>query len=112
MTNTQLPDPLSFSAAQALFRQALQARNASPRTVTAYSDDVLQFVTWLKNEIDMDRVDEVQREDIEAFLAHLGANGAAGTSRRRKLCAIRHFFACLTDHGHIAHDPTQGVANP
>ena len=54
----------------------------------------------------------MQREDIEAFLAHLGANGSTGTSRRRKLCALRGFFTCLTDHGHLAHDPTQGVANP
>ncbi len=110
MKDNQPPDPLSFAAAQALFRQALQARNASPRTVRAYGDDVTQFVAWLKNELE--RVDEVQREDIEAFLAYLGANGAAGTSRRRKLCAVRHFFACLADHGHIAHDPTHGVANP
>lgn len=112
MTDDQPRDPLSFASAQALFRQTLQARNASPRTVRAYADDVTQFVTCLKAEIDLDRVDEVQREDVEAFLAHLGASGAAGTSRRRKLCAVRHFFVCLADHGHIAHDPTHGVANP
>ena len=112
MKDKQPPDPLSFAAAQALFRQALQARNASPRTVTAYSDDVIQFVAWLKTEIDLDRVDEVQREDIEAFLAHLGANGSTGTSRRRKLCALRGFFTCLSDHGHTSHNPVQSVANP
>ena len=44
MKDQQPPDPLSFATAQALFCQALQARNASPRTVTAYSDDVIQFV--------------------------------------------------------------------
>ena len=112
MKDKQPPDPLSFATAQALFRQALQARNASPRTVTAYSDDVIQFVAWLKTEIDLDRVDEVQREDIEAFLAHLGVNGSTGTSRRRKLCALRGFFTCLSDHGHMSHNPVQSVANP
>ena len=111
--NTDTPFlPASFGDAQALFSQALVARNASPHTVEAYSQDIDQLITWLHGEIDVDGPHQVQREDIEAFLAHLGSSGATGTSRRRKLCALRQFFACLMEHHHVVHDPTHGVANP
>ena len=98
MNTENVPQPISFADAQALFSRALSARNASPRTVEAYSGDVDRFVAWLHGEIDMDGPHHVQREDIEAYLAHLGNNGCTGTSRRRKLAALAVFVKRKGNH--------------
>lgn len=103
---------VSFADAQALFIRTLQAQNASPRAVSAYAEDVDQFLTWLHSKVDLDGMHQVQREDSEGFLAHLGSKGSTGTSRRRKLCALRRYFICMQDHNHTTDNPTQGVANP
>jgi len=112
MTNAAPSSHLSFTDAQEVFRQSLQARNAAARTIQAYRQDVRQFRTWLHRQIALGSVHQVQREDIEAFLAYLGQQGTTGTSRRRKLCALRQFFACLEDHGYLTTAPTEGVARP
>ena len=94
------------------FRQSLAAANASQGTVRAYLDDVEQFIAWFKEQSVLERADQVQRQDIEGFLAYLGQKGVTGTSRRRKLCALRRLFVSLRDNGLVPNDPTAGIQRP
>ena len=102
----------SLTDAIAPFQQSLQARNAAQGTIRAYLEDVGQFVAWFQEQSVLAGVDQVQRRDIEGFLARLGRRGVTGTSRRRKLSALRRFFACLEADGSVSRDPTRGVARP
>jgi integrase/recombinase XerC len=54
----------------------------------------------------------VERQDIESFLAYLGQKSITGTSRRRKLCALRRFFSCLRDNDLVSADPTASIRRP
>lgn len=103
---------MSLTQATAGFQQSLEARNASKGTIRAYLEDVGQFIVWFQDQSVLAAVDQVERRDIEAFLAYLGKKGITGTSRRRKLSALRRFFGCLEMDGCVGRDPTKGVTRP
>lgn len=116
-TMNSLPDnhdqTIKLDDASDAFRQLRAAGNASQGTVCAYLDDVEQFIAWFDEERVLERADQVERHDIKAFLAYLGEKGVSGTSRRRKLCALRRFFTCLRDNGLLVRaDPTAGIRRP
>jgi len=73
---------------------------ASPRTVESYVADVRQF----------DGVPT--RDGVEDFLARLGERGIKGSSRARKLAALRNFFRWLVDRDLLVADPTAKIRPP
>jgi site-specific recombinase XerD len=96
------------------FRQELAARNRSPETLRAYLGDLRLFIEWLhENNVVAERVDQVERQDITEYLAHLGSRGISGLSRSRKLAAIREYFRFLADDlGILDRSPAEGIATP
>ncbi|MDX1497350.1 MAG: site-specific integrase [Salinisphaeraceae bacterium] len=54
----------------------------------------------------------VTRALIEAYMATLARQGMAIATRRRKLFALKSFFAWLKTEGHIGTDPAEAVIPP
>src|SRR4051812_33036653 len=96
------------------FHQELSAKNRSTETLRAYLGDLRLFIRWLhENTIVAERVDQVERQDIPEYLAHLGSRGVSGLSRSRKLAAIREYFRFLTDDcGVLDRSPAEGISTP
>jgi site-specific recombinase XerD len=111
MTNN-LPTP-TLEAAAGAFLCSLAGNNASPQTIRAYTTDVQQFITWLRETNGViDSADEVRRLDVTEYLAHLAGRGLTGVTRARKLAALREYFRYLESIEVIARSPLAGITTP
>lgn len=92
------------------FLRALQVqKRASPKTLTAYREDLEQFFGYLlPKKIALDKVDPLL---LRGFLAHLHGR-LAPTSVARKLSAVRSFFRHLHKRGLVATNPGVLVKSP
>lgn len=103
------PDiPVAADPSAMRFSEYLLAeRNASPNTVDGYMRDISQLAAsvWGADAEPPFDWKGIGEKDAHAFLHSLARGGAAGSSRRRKLAAVRSFFRFLQSL-----DP--GAANP
>jgi integrase/recombinase XerC len=93
------------------------ARNVSPRTVTAYSTDLIQFFEFLKKESGLDDLASVDPElvevpDVRRFMGHLLDSGVKPRSIARKLASVKSFYRYMLDTGRIEHSPLSLVLTP
>lgn len=78
----------------------------SDRTVLAYRYDLSSLVRFMKNTGIKD-VAEIQRSDIEAFLAHIPHSDTGSVANyNRRLSSLRSFFKFLIRHG-LENNPTE-----
>jgi Phage integrase, N-terminal SAM-like domain len=102
-----------MSQSLSAFLRALEGQNRSTATLTAYRTDLLQFFTYLKaNNLIANSPERVVRADIEEFLTWCARHGISGTSRARKLAAVRMYFRYLVAHDVIVRSPADGIATP
>ena len=66
---------------------AVSAARLAPRTIEAYRRDLIAFGNWF-----VKPMAEVQREDVERYLADLRAQGLASTTIARRAAALRSFL--------------------
>jgi len=111
-TNTDNIPP-AFSQAIERFIRAQEGRNRSAQTLRAYRSDLSQLADWLHtdNPLLTDPV-EVTTDDVHEFLAHLAHDGISGTSRARKLAAIREFYRSMVNLDLIAKSPVDAIDTP
>jgi site-specific recombinase XerD len=95
-----------------IFSNYLAGKNAPRTTIRAYTDDLKQFAKWLAGETGEDRVQKIDKLDIEGYLSYLGRQKLTGITRRRKLQSIRKFFNCLIDLEYIDKNPAAKVSPP
>ena len=93
------------------------ARNVSPRTVTAYTTDLIQFFEFLKDEAELDDLASVDPElvevpDVRRFMGRLFDSGVKPRSIARKLASIKSYFRYLLDTGKIERSPLSLVMTP
>ncbi|RXK89123.1 recombinase XerC [Chlorobaculum sp. 24CR] len=93
------------------------ARNVSPKTVTAYSTDLIQFFGFLKQESGLEAMSAVDPElvevpDVRRFMGHLFDSGIKPRSIARKLASIKSFYRYLLDTGRIERSPLSLVMTP
>ena len=100
---------MSADPALERFLRSLAARNASPNTERSYRTAVGAYLEWLAAR----GVDwrAPGRNDLRAYLAHLGADHARRTVAQR-LAAIRAFHRFATRAGLSAGDPWGAIATP
>jgi integrase/recombinase XerC len=105
--------PARFAEAIERFVRVQEGRNRSPQTLRAYRSDLAQLAGWLhaENRLLVEPAD-VTTDDLHEFLAALAHRGVSGTSRARKLAAIREFYRSLRLSGAIEHSPVDGVDTP
>lgn len=105
--------PLPLDQALTNFLTELHARNTSVLTQQAYTTDIQQFITWLKETTVIElHVEAVSKTDIVEYLSYLSDLGRSGITRARKLASLREFFRYLHDGDLIPSSPAASVAIP
>ncbi len=85
-------------------------RGAAPNTLDAYERDLSDFLSFL--DIRARAPLAANAKDIQAYLAHMTAEGLAATSRARRLSSVRQYFKFLAAEGLIVTDPASGLSGP
>ncbi|TDB39934.1 MAG: tyrosine recombinase XerC [Actinobacteria bacterium] len=85
-------------------------RNASPRTVAAYSIDLAQFSDWLERQNLV--LATLTYRNLRGYLGELDRAQYSRRTIARKLSAVRSLFAFLVDRGIVAGSPADVVATP
>ena len=97
--------------ASAQFRNYLRENKRSSSTIIAYKKDIEQLVKFLQ-ELQKQHVNEVKKEDIEAFLGKMSKNGYTAKSVSRKLNSTRTFYRFLKINEYVTDDPSLLVSHP
>ena len=89
-------------------------REGSPNTLLGYARDLGQFAefTWGSASAPPYPWTKVVRDDARAFLVGLSRSDAAPTTVRRKLSALRSFYAFLVREGEIPDSPLAMLRGP
>jgi site-specific recombinase XerD len=77
----------------------------------AYGKDVDQLASFLE-ELEKNNIDEVNKEDIQAFLGKLSEKGYTPKSLSRKLNSTRTFYRFLKMNEYVTDDPSLLVSHP
>ncbi len=88
-----------------------QEKRYASHTLMAYSNDLKQFSTYLKQQFDLDEMELAQTFMIRSWLAGLMAGGMARTSLNRKLSSVKSFFHYLQKKEIVPQNPTLKVSN-
>ncbi|MEM1345938.1 MAG: site-specific tyrosine recombinase XerD [Pseudomonadota bacterium] len=93
------------------FLEAMRAeQSASDNTIMAYARDVADFSAYLAG-CGLDAA-TATRQDIEAYVAALEADGLAVSTRARRLSAIRQFYRFAWSEGWREDDPSARIRGP
>src|SRR3989344_6039744 len=93
------------------FKKYLSENKRSLSTIVAYSKDIEQLVSFLK-ELSKEHFHDVTKDDLESFLAKMTKNGYAPKSISRKLNSTRTFYRFLKVNEYITDDPSLLVSHP
>ncbi len=103
----------TLDAALARYRAWLETtRQYRERSKREYLDDVSGLVEWLEGHCHLRTVSLVQRQHLIGFLAHCRAAGHAASTRRRRVAAIRSFFAYLAREHILRNSPAEYLLPP
>src|SRR4051794_18792487 len=85
------------------FLRTMRGANKSEATITAYRTDLSQFARFLsETNCTISTPADVRRGDIAEYLSSLAEQHMSGTTRARKLAAIREYFRFLEGEGLVA----------
>src|SRR5215212_10449974 len=90
----------------------LRSRHLAVRTRLEYTRDLEDLFAFLTDRCNLTAPDQVARQHLERYLAHLNGRGLAGATRRRRLAAIRSLFGFLADGGNLPHNPAAKLRTP
>lgn len=103
----------AFEIHLAEFVKELQGKNSSPYTITAYTTDIRQFLTFVQeNNLTVQSPVDITKQDVTDFLSSLSQQGRSGVTRARKLAALKEFFQFLINNGAITKSPCVTVLMP
>ncbi len=90
------------------FLRHLDARNASPHTIKAYTRDLAEFSAYAGSR----GWKEIDHTIIRGFLSQLYEKGLDKTSVARALAAVRSLYRWLAQEGVVEQNPAKLVATP
>ncbi|MEN8097742.1 MAG: tyrosine-type recombinase/integrase [Chloroflexota bacterium] len=91
----------------------IQERRCSQNTLSAYQNDVSQFISFVFNEKpNIISWSEIERADLDIYQRQLTSREYADSTIARKMAGVKSFFSFLTDAGHITADPGKSIPSP
>ncbi len=93
------------------FLDFLKSKKHSSATILAYGKDIDQLSAFLE-ELQKQHIQEVTKDDIQAFLGKLAEKGYTPKSLSRKLNSTRTFYRFLKVNEYITDDPSLLVSHP
>ena len=109
MQDEQLISP----ALESFIKHLRIERAYSEATIVAYTRDLVQFEEFLNRlELSFQRLDCIEKRDVQAFLVYLHRLGSSKSSISRKLSTLRSFFDYWLRAGKLEITPLDGIRNP
>lgn len=102
---------LELHYAQQKFVEFLKNQRRAQATILAYSKDIEQLVAFL-SDMGKKTVEEIQKAELEGFLAKLTKDGYTPKSLSRKLNSIKTFYRFLKSSGSIQFDQAAEISHP
>lgn len=102
---------MELKQAHANFVEHLSSRNRARATIIAYAKDIEQLITFIAN-LGKTAIEDITRDEIEAFLKKLSADSYTPKSVSRKINSIKTFFRYLKSAGAISADPAIEIEHP
>ncbi len=102
---------VTLKDAHTQFTEYLGSRKRARATIVAYGKDIEQVTMYLSN-MGKKMVNEVTRDEIDAFLKKLAGDNYTPKSISRKINSIKTFFRFLKASGIITSDPAIEIAHP
>lgn len=91
------------------FLEKLFSENgASKNTIESYRRDIMDF----KKFISIQPLHDVDATNIRAYINYLASHGIKGSSRARKLSALRQFYQYLCEQGQCKINPCLDIKSP
>lgn len=84
----------------------------SMHTCSAYRLDLEQFLSFVRNEFEVNSEDSITDQMIRSWLASLMDNGLTAKSINRKTSSVKSFFKYLSRHGVIKNNPSLKIQGP
>ena len=95
------------------FLGALEAGNDfSSNTVSAYRNDLNQFVGFIDGEQGVGSWAELQDSHLTSYVLHMRERQYASSTVARKTAAIKSFFGFMVRSGELRSDPSESLASP
>ena len=102
---------LDLKTAHKQFVEHLASRRRAHATIVAYSKDIEQLVAFLTNAGRKD-ITTIGKEELEAFLKKLAADGYTPKSISRKINSMKTFYRFLKTSGTVTSDPASDIEHP
>lgn len=87
-------------------------RRFSDHTLTAYRNDLEQFISYIKEEQCLTSIDEVRHLHIRSWIVRQMQAGQAARSINRRLSCLKTYFKYLKKRGLLEKDPMKKVVAP
>ncbi len=102
---------IELTSAQKQFVEYLESRRRARATIVAYSKDIEQLVGFLTS-LGKKTIDEIQRDELEAFLNKLATDSYTPKSVSRKINSIKTFYRFLKSASIVNADPAAEIEHP
>ncbi|MDY0016146.1 MAG: tyrosine recombinase XerC [Bacteroidales bacterium] len=84
----------------------------SKHTIKAYQTDLMQYTTFVENELSLESIKEVTFQGIRSWIFYLLENGDSPRSVNRKISTLKTFYKFLLRNGHIKSNPIDKIISP
>lgn len=94
------------------FKSQLTTQGRASATILAYTKDIEQLATFLKNNGGKTTITVITSQDIDAFKADLDSKSYTAKSISRKLNSVKAFFRYLKSQNLVELNPAASVSHP
>ena len=87
-------------------------KNLSENTIISYKNDLSAFISFLKNDFNIDDPERISYNHVSSFFELLFELGLAGSSAARYLSSLRGFFKYMVHNKYITRNPVDKIEAP